>query len=410
MTPLLPARLVGSVALPTSKSISARALVINALSAEPCRLHGLSPSDDTQAVAAALRDNPEVVDVGAAGTAMRFLTAYYATRSGETHTLVGTERMHRRPIGILVDALRRLDADVEYLGEEGYPPLRIRGRRLKGGVVSMNAGVSSQYLSALLMIAPTLEGGLTLRLEGKCTSAPYLRMTLALMGAFGVCGEWRGAEVSVPQASYRRAAPYCVEGDWSAASYWYAMAALCPDVECRLRLQGLTLESVQGDSVCAELFRPLGIVTNPLDDGVLLTKTSARPSTMEVDFSDCPDLAQTLVVVCAMLGVSFRFTGLHTLRIKETDRMAALQTELQKLGVQLHAPDGTTLTFSPSADRPSPPADLSVSIDTYEDHRMAMAFAPAAYCFPYLDIRHPEVVTKSYPDFWTDLARQSQQY
>lgn len=396
--------LQGEVVLPTSKSVSARALIINALSAVPCALYGISDCDDTRAVVAALRDNPAVVDIGAAGTAMRFLTAYYATREGETHVLTGSERMQQRPIGILVEALRSLGADIEYAGEDGFPPLRIRGRRLRGGTLPIAASTSSQYLSALLMIAPTLEAGLTLQLQGEVASAPYLRMTLSLMAAFGVEGVWEKGEIRVAPSTYRRTAPYVVEPDWSAASYWFELVALSPDPAASIVLRDLSTESVQGDKACAALFETLGVASQTTFVGLELRKSVPRSEVLDIDFADCPDLAQTFVVAAAMLGRSFRFSGLKTLKIKETDRIAALIHELQKYGLTLRDEgEGCLLYEAQPADRQSI-LQAQVEVATYDDHRMAMAFAPTAYCVAALSVQHPEVVSKSYPDFWQHLA------
>lgn len=396
--------LQGEVVLPTSKSISARALIINALSPHSCVIHGISDSDDTRAVVAALRDNPAVVDIGAAGTAMRFLTAYYATREGESHLLTGSARMQQRPIGILVEALRKLGADIEYAGEEGCPPLRIRGRRLRGGTLPIAASTSSQYLSALLMIAPTLEAGLTLQLEGEVASAPYLRMTLALMEAFGVEGVWTNRAIRVAPSLYRRAAPYHVEPDWSAASYWYELVALSPHPEASIQLRGLSLESVQGDSACAALFASLGVESHSTPAGIVLRKSVPSSGVLELDFADCPDLAQTFVVTAAMQGRSFSFSGLKTLKIKETDRIAALIQELHKFGLALCDEGEGRLAYAAQPSDSQSIHQASPDVATYDDHRMAMAFAPTAYCVAALSVQHPEVVSKSYPDFWQHLA------
>lgn len=399
----LPSFLRTRIALPTSKSISARALILNALSTQPSTLHGLSDCDDTRAVVAALRDNPEVVDIGAAGTAMRFLTAYYATREGETHVMTGTARMQQRPIGILVEALRKLGADISYEREEGYPPLRIRGRKLQGGAVTLPAHVSSQYISALLIIAPTLEKGLQLTLDGEIASAPYLSMTLALMREFGATATWEGAQMDIPSGAYHRSTDYAVEPDWSAASYWYELVALSSDPEARVLLKGLPEASVQGDKACAELFRPLGVQTEFTTEGAVLTKTaSSLEGEYRADFANTPDLAQAVVVACGMLGQPFCFEGLKSLKIKETDRIAALTNELEKYGIRLHEPAEGELALRTEDIQPIA-ADTPLSIATYEDHRMAMAFAPTALHFEKVNIEHPEVVSKSYPNFWEDL-------
>lgn len=403
LSPQLPS----PVALPTSKSISARALIVNALADAPCELQGLSDCDDTQAVIRALGHNDSTIDIGAAGTAMRFLSAFYSTRAGEVHLLTGTERMKHRPIGILVDALRQLGADIEYAGEPGFPPLLIRGRQLRGGRLSIKAGVSSQYISALLMIGPTLEQGLELHLEGIIASRPYIEMTLHLMEQFGASTSFEGQTITVRPGHYARTAPFTVEPDWSAASYWFELVALSPDPEAHVLLTGLTPQSLQGDSICAEYFAHLGVATTFTPEGALLTKASTMTKEavpLHLDFSNCPDLAQTFVVTAALQNRPFRFTGLQSLKIKETDRIAALTAEAAKLGKTLYESAEGELTYDgPTAAEQGSAAAASASIATYEDHRMAMAFAPAAYIFPNLRIEHPEVVSKSYPNFWADL-------
>lgn len=419
-------RLNACVDLPTSKSISARALIINALAAAPCTLQGLSDCDDTQAMLSALDARPDVIDVGAAGTAMRFLTAYCATREGEDNVLTGTQRMQQRPIGILVDALRSLGAEIDYLAAPGYPPLRIRGRKLQGGAVTVEAGISSQYISALMMIGPTLAQGLQLQLEGTIASRPYIEMTRSLMQQFGAEVAFEGQTISVAPGSYRRSEAYSVEPDWSAASYWFELVALSPDADARVLLPGLQAASLQGDSICARYFEALGVATAFTSEGALLTKAaspaasasaSADSPPLNLDFSACPDLAQTFVVTAALLGRPFRFDGLQSLKIKETDRMAALVAELSQLGYILTEEDGSRLCFdgtvpaapastscrAASASAAPAASDSAPSIATYDDHRMAMAFAPAAYRFPGLNIEHPEVVSKSYPSFWQSL-------
>ena len=401
LSPQLPARVV----LPTSKSISARALIINALADAPCSLAGLSDCDDTQAVIRALSGSAETVDIGAAGTAMRFLTAFYATRDGETHTLTGTSRMKQRPIGILVDALRQLGADIDYTETEGFPPLVIRGRRLRGGHVSIAADVSSQYISALLMVGPTLDEGLVLHLEGEVASRPYILMTLRLMEQFGAETAFDGQTITVRPGGYRRTESFAVEPDWSAASYWFELVALSPDPSARVVLPGLTPQSLQGDSVCAHHFAHLGVATEFTSEGAVLTKTAAANSdaVLRIDFVDCPDLAQTFVVTAVLEGRPFCFDGLKSLKIKETDRIAALIAELAKLGITIVETAPGQLSFCGTSACLPTSADSAPAIATYADHRMAMAFAPAAYVCPGLIIEHPEVVSKSYPSFWQDL-------
>lgn len=414
--------LSANIVLPSSKSISARALIVNALAETQCALEGLSDCDDTKAVLRAFAADgemfaadgqPRTIDIGAAGTAMRFLTAYYSTRVGEVHLITGTERMKHRPIGILVDALRQLGADIAYAGEDGFPPLLIRGRQLRGGHITVKASVSSQYISALLMLGPTLSDGLHLSLEGEIASRPYIEMTLRLMREFGAEAEFSGHDIFVRPGAYGRTAAYSVEPDWSAASYWYELVALCPDAGARVVLPGLRAESLQGDSICARYFEQLGVKTTFDSVGAVLTKSpssaashesSAASVPLTLDFSDCPDLAQTFVVTAAMQNRPFRFTGLRSLKIKETDRVAALIAEAAKLGKVLYeSAEGELAYDGPASEEQGSAVSEPPSIATYEDHRMAMAFAPAAYLHDGLDIEHPEVVSKSYPNFWDDL-------
>lgn len=404
----LPARLQGTISLPTSKSISARALTISALTGGT-QPQGLSDCDDTHALQAAIAHRPAIIDIGAAGTAMRFGTALFACTPGE-HVLTGSPRMLERPIGLLVDALRSLGADITYEGTEGFPPLRVKGHPLKGGHTTIPASVSSQYISALLMIAPTMTEGLTLTLEGEIASRPYIDMTLAIMKAYGAQADWtaEGQAIRVAAGGYRPT-EWTVEPDWSAASYWYEMVALSDDAEACICLKGLRAESLQGDSCISQIFSPLGVKTTFTDEGAVLTKTAAVES-LDFDFTHCPDLAQTVVATCAMMGVAFHFNGLKSLKIKETDRIVALQTELRKLGVEVAADnESMTLTTDAAALFKSrlrlETAQASTPIATYADHRMALAFAPCAYRFPGLAIAHPEVVSKSYPAFWADLER-----
>lgn len=434
---ILPPTLRTTVSLPASKSISARALILRALSTNDGTIDHLSDCDDTRAVIAALRDKPDHIDIGAAGTAMRFLTAFFATREGETHTLTGTTRMQQRPIAPLVDALRALGADIRYERAEGFPPITVYGRELTGGTLSLPADVSSQYVSALLMIAPTLHEGLDLHLVGKIASAPYIRMTLELMRVFGVQTAWDGgAHIRVPHAQYRCPETFAVEPDWSAASYWYECVALSPDAKACVRLPGLRRESVQGDAACAQIFAKSGVRTHFETEGVVLTKHTdfEASDAFHYDFSDTPDLAQAAVVTCCMQGKSFRFSGLESLRIKETDRIAALMKELHRYGIALVHPEDGVLTFAggKNANEKTPivPTDdtdevscdgddtltlrfedaechvvreMPPTVRTYEDHRMAMAFAPTVLRRGCVKICVPDVVSKSYPRFWDDL-------
>ena len=401
----------GRIVLPASKSISGRALVINALSGSSLLPDNLSDSDDTQAMLNALHEMPEVIDIGAAGTAMRFLTAYLSVTPG-THTITGTERMKHRPIGILVDALRTLGADIAYEGEEGFPPLRIAGRNdIEGGELSVPGNVSSQYISALLMIAPTLKKGLRLTLTGQIASRPYLDMTMSMMRDFGAEVEWILKDViEVKPGSYRQR-PYHIESDWSAASYWYEMVALSPDAGAQVELVGLHHDSIQGDSKVWQLMSELGVATEYYEepDGteiIRLRKTGNLACHFCHDFSHQPDLAQTFAVTCAMLDVPFRLVGLQSLRIKETDRIAALVEELGKI-VCLEGNDSELLWegFYNIDDLELLPFE-EFTFDTYDDHRMAMALAPVCLrTGGEIVINNPEVVSKSYPHYWEDLEK-----
>ena len=399
----LPATLQATITLPSSKSICNRALILAALSGRQTQLENLSDCDDTRVLVRALQSEEEVIDIMAAGTAMRFSTAYFSTTPG-THILTGTARMRQRPIGVLVEALRQLGANVEYAEVEGFPPLRISGHALKGGAISLPANVSSQYISALLMVGPTLQEGLRLRLVGTILSRPYIDMTISLMRQFGAEVKWDDdATICVAPQSYRPLKEFRVESDWSAASYWYELVALSPDPEARIVLPYLFENSLQGDSRIREFFVPLGVHTEFTTEGVVLTKRKAEATEMlRLDLSEQPDLAQTLVVACAMLRQPFHFTGLQTLKIKETDRIAALRTELKKMGIRVEEANDSELFCSDFGATELPP-NAFVSIDTYDDHRMAMAFAPCALRYPNLRINHPEVVSKSYPSFWQHL-------
>lgn len=387
-----------TIQLPASKSISNRALIINALArgtTPPCNL---SDCDDTLVMIKALAENNETIDIMAAGTAMRFLTAYLSTVQG-THILTGTERMQQRPIQILVNALRELGAQIEYAGKEGFPPLRIHGTELKGNELTLKGNVSSQYISALLMIGPVLKNGLRLHLTGEIISLPYINLTLQLMKEFGAKAAWTsGNSIEVAPQPYTPVS-FMVESDWSAASYWYQIAALSEQAE--IELMGLFRNSYQGDSRGAEVFSRLGITTEFTHEGVLLKKSNRLVEQLNEDFVDIPDLAQTFAVTCCLLGIPFRFTGLQSLKIKETDRIFALKTELRKLGYLLQDVQDSILIWDGERCQP----EAQPVIQTYEDHRMAMAFAPAALRFPGMRIAEPQVVTKSYPTYWENLQQ-----
>ena len=403
---IAPELLDATIKLPASKSISNRALVIYALGGGRILPQNLSDCDDTDVIIRALRHMPEEIDIKAAGTAMRFMTAYLSVMRG-THIITGTERMKHRPIGILVDAMRALGADIEYVGETGFPPLRITGKTLEGGLLEIPGNVSSQYISALLMIGPLLKNGLTLRLSGEIISRPYIELTLWTMREFGADAEWTAADtITVNHRPYQNR-EYIIENDWTGASYWYEMLALCPNRESEIRLTGLMDGSKQGDSVTRYLFSLLGVKTIFETKGegtpqtVILRKNGHCVPRLEYDFVNSPDLAQTFVVTCAAKGIPFHFTGLSTLKIKETDRIEAMKTEMRKLGYVLKDYHDSELVWD--GER----CELSAEqgIDTYEDHRMALAFAPYAFVTDSLVINNPQVVTKSYPQFWNDLTK-----
>lgn len=393
-----PSEVKATIQLPASKSISNRALIIHALSRGNDAPANLSDCDDTRVMIKALTGNEEVIDILAAGTAMRFLTAYLSATPG-THILTGTQRMQQRPIQILVNALRELGAHIEYTANEGYPPLCIQGTELTGNEITLKGNVSSQYISALLMIGPVLKNGLELHLSGEIISRPYIDLTLQLMKDFGAIAEWTSDNSIRVEPRPYRSVPFTVESDWSAASYWYQIAALMPEAE--IELTGLFRNSYQGDSRGAEVFARMGVQTHYTDKGVRLVKQGERPARLDEDMVDIPDLAQTFVVTCALLDIPFRFTGLQTLKIKETDRIAALKTELAKLGYVLRDENDSILSWDGERCEPQ---EVPV-IKTYEDHRMAMAFAPAVIRYPQLQIAEPQVVSKSYPAYWDDLRK-----
>lgn len=398
----------GDIALDGSKSISNRALIVLALAkANPADwLSNLSTSKDTATLLRLLTQSGDTYDAGDAGTTFRFLTAYLALQSG-TQILTGSARMRERPVGGLVQALRSIGADIEFLEKEGYPPLKIGELKANWKVrptVNIHAGTSSQFLSALLMIGPYLPLGLKLVPEGNLVSRPYLEMTLQLMRYFGAKAEWVDDSILVEPGRYQPR-PFAVEADWSAASYWYEMAAFSDEVD--LRLRGLFPGSWQGDSAVAELMQQFGIQTFFEEKGIYLKKNNGPlPPIFEHDFVECPDIAQTLAVTCAGLGVRGIFTGLETLFIKETDRVAALQHELAKVGASFQPSEAVTaslrLTQSFKVDGKADWVETP-RFATYGDHRMAMSFAPLAF-FGKIEIENPAVVAKSYPAFWEHLA------
>lgn len=385
-----------TIQLSASKSESNRALVIKALSNEPIRLHNLSDARDTQTMMKLLTSDNQEWDVLDAGTTMRFLTAYLAVK-GENHTITGTERMQQRPIKVLVEALREIGASIEYLKNEGFPPLRIsKLKTQQKDHIKVQGNISSQYISALLMIAPTLPKGLKLELTGEVFSRPYIEMTLGLMKQFGVSHEWADNTIAIAPQDYR-SNEYTIESDWSGASYWLSMATLSGDN--KIRLKGLRENSYQGDIRIREIMHGLGLTTN-FDGEELVIQKSTTVAPMAIDFRTCPDLAQTVMVAAAGLKTPLQMTGLESLRIKETDRLAAMQKELAKFGVKLTEETPGFWEMEVTDQLPAGP----VTINTYEDHRMAMAFAPLAQLVP-LEIEDPDVVKKSYPGFWDDCRK-----
>lgn len=385
------------VAVPLSKSMSNRALIINALTAGSTPLTAVAECDDTRAITDALAAGNGTVNIGAAGTAMRFLTAYYAATEGSDVVLDGSERMRRRPVGPLVDALKALGADIEYTADEGFPPLKIKGRKLQGGEIEVDASVSSQFLSALLMIAPVMEQGLKIKLKGEPVSRPYIVMTLRMMEAAGVTTDFCGDEIAVGPQHYRPLS-ISIEGDWSAAAPWYQIEAMSSGA---VSIANLAKESCQGDRVLADIYSRLGVDTDwEGEEG--RTDLLANPdqdARLTLDFTPMPDLVPSVTVTCAMLGIPFRFTGLSTLRVKECDRVQALVDELAKTGTVIDIEATDVMVWE---GRRVPITEMP-RFATHDDHRMAMALAPVALYIPGIVIEDAEVVTKSYPGFWDDL-------
>jgi len=404
-----------TVHLTGSKSECNRALIIEALSNGKVKVENVSSAADTVTLAGILKSevrnqkinvslNSEIeipnseINIGPAGTAMRFLTAYFSFQDEEV-ILTGSERMKQRPIGVLVNALREIGADIEYTENEGFPPLRIKGSlgQQQKDNISIQGDISSQYITALLLTAARLPLGLTLQIEGELTSKPYVEMTLAMLQQAGIQHQWEGNSIHIPHQDFRETSLH-VEPDWSAASYWYAIAALADEAE--LFLPGLTQYSLQGDSVITEIMANFGITSQFKDGGVYLQK-EVKPVVRKIfDMKECPDLAQTVIVVCAALGHEATFTGLETLKIKETDRVKALQNELAKIGVKL-IEKGQVYKLDCSEKH----IPESIFINTYDDHRMAMAFAPLALVVPKIEFEDADVVEKSYPAFWKDLEK-----
>ena len=359
-------------------------------------IKNLSNSEDSQMMQKALASRDEVVDIHHAGTAMRFLTAYFAVQDGRKTVLTGSQRMQERPVGILVDALRSMGADIEYKKNEGYPPLLIHGKNLAIAKVKLAANVSSQYISALMMMGGYLPQGIEIELEGKITSVPYIKMTQSLLTKLGMHCTFEGQVIQVGHCS---AAPqeFVVESDWSSASYYYSLCAIAS--ECHLKLSSYKKDSLQGDSIMAQHYREMGVETHFADNTITLTKIPGFvPKKVKFNLVDSPDTAQTIAVTCFAMGIGCHLTGLHTLKIKETDRLEALKVELTKMGADIKVTEDS-LTIEPSNT-----CNPDVTIKTYQDHRMAMAFAPLALKVP-IAFEDAEVVNKSYPDYWDDMEK-----
>lgn len=387
------------VVITGSKSESNRLLLLQALYPD-LEIKNLSNSDDTKVMNKALSTSSDVIDVHHAGTAMRFLTAYFAMQNDREVILTGSDRMQERPIKILIDALRQIGADINYVNKDGFPPLKIKGTASLKEHVTLKANVSSQYISALLLIASKLKNGLTLELVGDITSVPYINMTLNLLNKIGVQTSFIKNSITVkPNTKYQTSNTLTVESDWSSASYFYSCIALS-DIGTEMTLSSYKEDSLQGDSSLIELYKPFGVSTTFNGHQITLRKLEAKQksSTINFDLSNSPDLAQTIAVTCLGLGLKCHLTGLHTLKIKETDRLVALKNEIEKLG--------TEVIITASELMISNPKNLikDIAIDTYKDHRMAMAFAPLALK-TQLRVNNADVVSKSYPDFWNDLSK-----
>ncbi len=392
-------KISGVVSISSSKSESNRLLVINALASKSLELKNLSEARDTQTMIRLLDSDDKTWDVKDAGTTMRFLTAFLAVH-GKGHVITGTERMKQRPIGPLVEALRSIGADVGYQENEGYPPLRITGlSEQQSSLVQLPGNISSQYISALLMIAPCLPDGLTLELTTEIFSRPYIQMTLKLMGLFGIEHDWVDRTIQVNAQEYNAQIPtYVVESDWSGSSYWFALVAMSDDSE--LFLPNLRQKSTQGDQAIHSIMSKMGVKTEFVAEGIRIHSNQEFDKEINLDFRECPDLAQTVMVVASVKGITLKMTGLESLKIKETDRVQAMMNELKKLGADLEEHDGTW-TLIPSDSLPD-----HIEVETYEDHRMAMAFAPLC-CLMEVEIKEPKVVNKSYPGFWEEMAKFS---
>lgn len=387
--------LYGAIKITGSKSESNRLLILKALYGG-LQIENLSNSDDSQVMQRALATKEKVVDVHHAGTAMRFLTAYFSIQKGRETVLTGSERMKERPIGILVEALRGLGADITYIEKEGYAPLLIKGRALNKKEIDLQANVSSQYISALMMIGATLPEGLLIRLIGEVTSVPYIEMTRALLGQLGIESSFKDKAIQIEPAKTLAAQTIVVESDWSSASYYYGLVALAEKAE--IKLSSYKRESLQGDAALSSIYEKMGVQTIFRENSIILVKKEDfKPKHQKIDLINSPDIAQTIAVTCFGLGIGCDLTGLHTLKIKETDRLMALQVELSKLGAIIK------VTKDSLHLEPAQKINADITVKTYQDHRMAMAFAPLALRVPLI-FEDAQVVNKSYPDFWDDFA------
>lgn len=385
------------IELPASKSISNRALIIHALATDKPELINLSEANDTRVLQKVLNPDTHEKNVGIAGTAARFLCAYLATQN-YAFRVDGDQRMRERPMKDLLDALEKLGASIHYLDKQGFLPIEINGAQTHGGSIDIPASVSSQFISALMLIAPTLKGGLVITLQGEVTSEPYILMTQSILEYFGIEVKYTSNQIEIPEQAFHKKA-LNIESDWSSASYFYSALSLMD--EGSILLKNLNFESWQGDEICADIYYRLGIRSTKQGYDVLLEKTGQVIHYLEYDFSDCPDLAQTVICTCVGLGLSGEFRGLHTLRSKETDRIAAIQTELIKLNWELKESKDGVFQLQPCKEK----NELNLNIATYNDHRMAMAFAPLAIVYGQLIINNPEVVQKSFPHFWLELEK-----
>jgi len=390
--------LTGVISLPASKSISNRMLIIQALCPVDFKIRNISTSDDTMVLIDALKNsNKELFNIGAAGTAMRFLTAYFSILPGE-RIITGSDRMKQRPIDELINILKQFGADIQYIEKVKFPPLKTNGKKLIATPVTIRGDISSQFISALLLIAPYLDGHFSLTIENKILSKDYIMMTIKLLEMYGINIVWDNKTIHVNRGQYNPV-DISIESDWSSASYWFEMVALSEN--STIELIGLQQESLQGDSVLPELYQSLGVESKFSNSGLILKSRPSTCSFFEYDFSNCPDLTQTLAVTLVAKNIPFRLTGLDNLSIKETDRIQALITELLKFDIHLQKENNNCLYWEGNETLKK---SENIIIETYHDHRMALAFAPLVLKTGIIKISNPEVVSKSYPHFWNDLS------